>query len=140
MNKEQFQNYVAVIAVLGSLYLYIQAFKIFKTGETAGVSELAFVLTLISSILWLIYGIIVKDKVIYISAISGIIGSLLVLFLLVKYRDTEPKPRIEFQENNRNPEDIIEAYTNRLESKRWLFVMNETFNKIFLNSEKWTCH
>lgn len=130
MDKDKFQKYMVFLAIFGSVYLYIQAYKIYRTKETAGVSELAYIFILISSIVWLIYGMVVNDKVIKASAISAIIGSLLVLFLILKYRDEEPPEKIDFCENDRDPEDIIEAYNDNRKLIPWFFVMNDTCDVI----------
>lgn len=125
MDKEDLQDYMIIAALFGSLYLYVQAFKIYKTKETAGVSKLAFVFTLISSIAWLIYGKMINDKVIIVSAVAGIIGSILILILILRYQGTEPKPHIKFKKNTRSPDDIIEAYNDHHNPDPWLFIMND---------------
>jgi len=130
MDKEKFQKYMIFFAFFGSLYLYVQAFKILQTKVTAGISELAYIITLISGSAWLIYSFISNDPVIRVSAISGIIGSLLVLFLIFKFRDNDPEPKIVFPKNNRSPDDIITAYDDHREPNPWLFVMNDTCNII----------
>ena len=125
MDKAKFQRYMIFIAVFGSLYLYIQAFKIITTGVTAGISQLAFIITLISGSAWFTYSFVVKDPVIRVSSTLGIIGSLLILFLLFKLRGTEPEPKIDLPDNNRPPGDIIKAYSNHREPLPWLFVEND---------------
>ena len=113
------------VAAFGSLYLYIQAFKIISTKVTAGVSQLAFIITLISGSAWLMYSFVIKDPVIRISSTLGIIGSLLILFLLFKYRGIEPEPKIDLPTNNRLPGDVIKAYSNHRVPRPWLFVEND---------------
>ena len=126
------QRYMLVLAIFGNLYLYIQAYSIASTQITAGISELAFVITLISSSIWFFYGISMKDPVIKTSATFGVIGSILILVLLFQNRGVEPDPIIKFDKHNRNPMDIIKAYHHKLDESPWLFVENDDTDVIVL--------
>ena len=126
MDLKSFRQYMIFAALFGSLYLYIQAFKIFNTKETAGVSELAYVITLISATAWLTYSFMANDIVIRVSAISGIIGSILVLYAILKYRNNHVEKNIDFDDDNRDPAEIIYAYTDCTESNPWLIALNDT--------------
>jgi len=124
MNLEGFQDWMLFFALFGSLFLYVQAFKIFRTKEVAGLSELAFIITLISAIAWGVYGFLTKDNVIILSSVANAIGSILILTLIFAYRDNEPEPKVEFEKNTRSPEDIITAYNDHREPNPWFFAID----------------
>lgn len=110
------------IAVFGNLYLYVQAYKIYSTGMAAGVSQLAYIFTTISSAAWLFYGISLGSGMIILSSILGLIGSLLILFLLQTYRKKTPQPQFSFNGNNRTPDNIVTAYYDRQDEDNWFFI------------------
>ena len=78
-NKFFFKTYMAWVVNLGQSMHYIQAYKIYNTQSAEDISVASYIICLILLIHWAIYGILVRDKVIIIAEILGIIGVMLVL-------------------------------------------------------------
>ena len=70
---------------LGQSMHYIQAWKIFTTKSAEDISLIAYIICLVLLIHWLIYGIVIKDKVIILAETLGVIGAILVIFGTVLY-------------------------------------------------------
>jgi MtN3 and saliva related transmembrane protein len=70
---------------LGQSTHYIQAWKIYNTKSAEDISLMSCIICLVLLIHWLVYGIIVKDKVIIIAETLGIIGSILVIIGTIIY-------------------------------------------------------
>ncbi len=83
MWKEKFLNYyekyMLVIGVLGQFLFYVQGFKIFTTRSAGDVSLTGFLLGLTSVTSWLIYGIMIKNRVLIIANAFAVVGALLVV-------------------------------------------------------------
>jgi uncharacterized protein with PQ loop repeat len=95
--KQVFQNrlkwILILVAALSPSWILIQAITIFLTHEAAGLSWLAFLLTVIFSSIWLFYGCFVveqRDWLIVASSISTIITSTLVLVGIKMYGNVLP--------------------------------------------------
>ena len=73
------------IVNLGQSMHYIQAWKIFTTKSATDVSLYSYVICLILLIHWLVYGIVIKDRVIIFAETLGIIGVLLVIYGILIY-------------------------------------------------------
>ncbi|AWN81862.1 SemiSWEET family transporter [Candidatus Cardinium hertigii] len=89
MEKNKFnffyKNYMMVMGPLANLMFYLQAYKIFTTKQATGVAFFAFVWSFIGLSSWLVYGIVLKSKVLIWSNIAGVIGTLLVLVGILLY-------------------------------------------------------
>ena len=84
--NENFEKYMFFIAILGSVFLYIQAYKIYEKKSANDISIVAFSIVLFVSLNWLLYGYILDKKVIILSSILGAIGSSIVLYLTYLYQ------------------------------------------------------
>jgi len=67
------------IVNLGQSMHYIQAWKIYTTRSAEDISLVAYIICLILLIHWLVYGIVIKDRVIIMAETLGVIGSMLVI-------------------------------------------------------------
>ncbi len=74
-----YEKYMMVVGVLGQLLFYVQAIKIFTTRSAGDVSIIGFLLGFISVSSWLVYGILIKNKVLIIANAVAVIGALLVI-------------------------------------------------------------
>jgi MtN3 and saliva related transmembrane protein len=75
----RYERYMLVVGVLGQLLFYSQGIKIFLTKSASDVSILGFLFGLVSVSSWLIYGILIKNKVLIVSNAVAVIGALLVV-------------------------------------------------------------
>ena len=74
-----YERYMLVVGVLGQLLFYTQGIKIFLTQSAKDVSILGFLCGLISVSSWLIYGIVIKNRVLVIANAFAVIGALFVV-------------------------------------------------------------
>ncbi len=75
------------MGVAMSMGYYPQAYKIFKNKSSKDVSILTYLVFGVGTIVWLLYGIYTRDIVVALGFVFGVIGSWLVIFLLLKYKD-----------------------------------------------------
>ncbi len=80
-----YERYMLVVGVLGQLLFYSQGIKIFLTKSAGDVSILGFLFGLVSVSSWLIYGILLKNKVLVVSNVVAVIGALLVVIGVLIY-------------------------------------------------------
>lgn len=76
---------VVIFGIFGHSGLFIQAAKIFMLKSSYAISLTTFLISLISSSVWFIYGIRCQNKPLIISNIVGIIGICLVITATVIY-------------------------------------------------------
>ena len=77
--------YMSWILSLGQSMHYVQAWKIFTTKSSEDISLTAYIICFILVTHWLIYGFIIKDKVIIIAETLGVIGVSLVIYGTLLY-------------------------------------------------------
>ena len=80
-----FTAYMSLVVNLGQSMHYIQAWKIYTTKSAEDISLVAYVICLILLIHWLVYGIVIKDRVIIMAETLGVIGSMLVIIGTIIY-------------------------------------------------------
>lgn len=73
-----------------SLGYYPQAFKIWKLKSAKEISLINYLILSVGTVIWLLYGIVIKDWVIIISFGVSVLGSWLVLFLTMHFRRKIP--------------------------------------------------
>ena len=71
-----------VIGMAGQSLFYLQAFKIYQKGCADSISLEGFTLAFFSLLCWLVYGILIKDKVIIIVNAFAVIGASLTLLAI----------------------------------------------------------
>jgi len=81
-----YEKYMLVMGVVGQLLFYTQGIKIFMTKSASDVSILGFLFGLISVTSWLIYGILIKNRVLVIANAFAVIGALFVVIGVLLYR------------------------------------------------------
>ncbi len=74
-----YKKYMFLVGTLGQSLFYLQGIKIFCNKSACDVSFPGFLMGFIAVTSWMIYGILIKDKVVTISNIVAVIGALLVL-------------------------------------------------------------
>lgn len=72
-----YAKFMIVVGIFGQSLFYLQAFKIYKQESAEDVFLEGFLMALFSLMCWLIYGILIKDKVLIIVNIFGVIGAAL---------------------------------------------------------------
>jgi MtN3 and saliva related transmembrane protein len=79
MLKYFYEKYMLFIGIIGQLAIYIQAYLIFTNKSAVDVSLVANLFTFVSLTSWLIYGLILKNKILIISNLFAVIGNIWVL-------------------------------------------------------------
>lgn len=80
-----YERYMMAVGPLSNCMFYIQAYKIFATKTALGISLPAFSIAVIGLSSWLIYGILLKSKVLILSNIIGVLGAIWVLVGIIYY-------------------------------------------------------
>lgn len=78
-------NLVLLVAVIGPVTNLPQIFKIFSEKNAAGISVFTWMLWIVMSIIWLIYGIVHKEKPIIISSTLWTIAEIVVIYATLLY-------------------------------------------------------
>lgn len=86
-NMKIFQIVTTIIGITMSLGYYPQAYKIWKLKSAKEISLVNYIILGIGTLTWFIYGLVLNDVVIMISFIFGVVGSWLMIFLVLKYRN-----------------------------------------------------
>jgi len=84
---EIFKTFVTIMGIVMSLGYFPQAYKIWKNKSSATISIPSFIIFSIGTFTWFIYGIIIGDFPIITVFGLGVIGSWLILFLSIFYRN-----------------------------------------------------
>lgn len=83
-----YDRYMIIIAILASIFVYLQASLIIQNKSSENVSMPSYIILLIVSLSWMVYGILWTDWVIALSGIVASIGSIIALVATVSYRPT----------------------------------------------------
>lgn len=81
-----YTNFMMIVAIMGSIPLSIQCWKIYNTKKVNDFSLTAFFFQICISILWIMYAIFTRNGVIIISSTLSIIIVSLIIFFIYKYR------------------------------------------------------
>jgi len=87
-------NWMIFAALFGSSVFYVQAFRILRTQNVAGLSEIAYSISFVSALAWLSYAFMTNNPVIKVSGTANLIGASLVLFLIFRYRAMQTLPTV----------------------------------------------
>ncbi|HEY5259389.1 MAG TPA: SemiSWEET family transporter [Rhabdochlamydiaceae bacterium] len=80
-----YEKYMLVVGTLGQLLFYMQGIKIFLSQSANDVSMFGFMLGLISVSSWLLYGILLKNKVLIVSNAFAVVGAIFVIVGILLY-------------------------------------------------------
>lgn len=75
-----------IIALCGSLIYYLQAYKIFTAKSAQDVTVSGFLITLFTSLNWVVYGTVKSDIPLICSGVLGLLGASLVLLGVFYYK------------------------------------------------------
>jgi MtN3 and saliva related transmembrane protein len=81
-----FEKYMLVMGIVGQMIYYMQGLEIFLNRSAQDVSIIGFSMGLIAVLSWLTYGVLIKNRVLVIANIFGVIGALFVLAGILIYR------------------------------------------------------
>ncbi|NUQ35206.1 MAG: hypothetical protein HUU29_09730 [Planctomycetaceae bacterium] len=75
-----------VVAIGGNSFFYAQAFFIFSDQSAKDVSAIANCIAAWALMSWLVYGIVIRNRILVVANIIGILGILLILLGIAMYR------------------------------------------------------
>jgi len=84
---ETFEKLTILMGLIGQFATYIQVFKIFYLKSSHAISFISTIISFISIIFWLLYGIEKNIRTLIICNIFGLIGISLVLWGVILYGD-----------------------------------------------------
>jgi MtN3 and saliva related transmembrane protein len=80
-----YERYMLAVGIFGQFLFYAQGIKIFLTRSASDVSIFGFLLGFISVSSWLVYGILIKNRVLVLSNIFAVVGALFVIIGILIY-------------------------------------------------------
>ena len=83
--KKLYEKYMFFMGFAGQLVFYLQAYKIFSIKDAEGVSLVAFCFGLLSVSSWLIYGIIIRNRVLVYANAFAMVGAVAVITGILIY-------------------------------------------------------
>ena len=84
--SKAFNRYFIFVSTAGYLFFYLQAFKIFDSRSATSLSKPAFILSFLSIVHWVLYGLVKKLPPVTFSSTFGLIGVILVLIGIFLYQ------------------------------------------------------
>lgn len=81
-----YDKYMICIAIVSKVFLVLQIAKIIADESSQNVSFSAYLVYFISSVSWLVFGIMYKESIVVISAYIGVLGSLVAMIIVVAYK------------------------------------------------------
>lgn len=88
---EFFKSKIVYIAIIAQLQIFLEIYRVAKTENSVGLSVTSYVITLLLSTMWLVYAFIAGFTISKITSSIAIIGALMMLFFIFKYREPEDK-------------------------------------------------
>jgi len=92
--KDYYSNFMMVWAVVSHVSLLLQSIKIYDGKDASGVSLETYILMMVSSTIWLIYGFLVlnpRNWVIVMSSLTAISIHISIIIGIIKYGDGKMK-------------------------------------------------
>jgi len=86
MVKKIFEVYMFAIGIAGQLVFYLQLYKIIIAKSAQDVSLVGFSFGLLSVTSWLIYGIVIKNRVLIFANTFAVVGALSVTIAILVYQ------------------------------------------------------
>lgn len=86
---EIYDKYMLFISVFGKAFLVFQIVSIVINSSSQDASFLSYVLYLITSLSWLVFGLIQKNTIIVISSYVGLIGALIAMNFVIAYKENK---------------------------------------------------
>jgi MtN3 and saliva related transmembrane protein len=81
-----YRKYMTAVGILGQLLFYSEFVTISKNQSAQNVSLFGFICSLIAVFSWLVYGLLIKDKVLITSNIVGAVGAILTVAAILIYQ------------------------------------------------------
>lgn len=80
-----YAKFMIIMGTIGQSVFYLQAYKIFIQKSAVNVSLEGFAISFFSLSGWLIYGLLIRDKVLVIVNIIGVAGAAAVILAILKF-------------------------------------------------------
>lgn len=86
VNPDYIDSVMSVVAVISPLTLVPQIIQIFQTKDVEGISLITWFFSIITSIIWVVYGFHHKDKPIIFNSVMGTVFCILIVLGIFIYR------------------------------------------------------
>ena len=97
-NKIQlYANFMVIIAILGVIPLALQAYKVYSTKKTDGISLYAFSFQIFVSLTWICYALVIGNGIIAVSSALLVVAASLLVFFTWKNSKKDKKDEIKDQ-------------------------------------------
>lgn len=107
-------KYVIFIAIASQMSVFFTAARIVRTQNSVGLSVMSTFISLGLSVVWLLHGLFNNRIGSVVTSSIAILGNIIVLFLIYKYRDPSTDnynfPTISEREKDANGDIIIKEY------------------------------
>ncbi|HEV2524650.1 MAG TPA: SemiSWEET family transporter [Gammaproteobacteria bacterium] len=80
-----YEKYMFFIGIAGQMVFYLQAYEIFSAKRAENVSLTAFLFGLVSVASWLIYGIVIKNRVLVVANAFAVVGAFAVVIGILSF-------------------------------------------------------
>jgi uncharacterized protein with PQ loop repeat len=120
-------RYFIGITVVSNTFLYIQAYKIWKTHQTGGLSTLAYFIVFIVSLIWGWKGIMINSTAVKTGAVLSGIGSALIIYMIHLYKD---EPVLDFFETKDRNEINCTKILYEPVDHPWTLAINEDISYV----------
>ncbi len=82
-----YDRYMLFIAIFGKTFLVLQIIKIVADSSSENVSFTAYVLYLITSVSWVVFGIYYRETIVTVSSFLGLVFGLVAANVVVIYKE-----------------------------------------------------
>lgn len=94
MLREVLTFLTGIVGTLMSFGHFSQAYRIFQRKSSLDVSMLTYIVFFFGSVIWVLYGLVIREMAIVVSFGVGVIGTATVLGLAMRYRKPQKGRRI----------------------------------------------
>ncbi len=77
---------IYLVAIVGPLMAFPQVYSIYTTKDVSGISSMTWMAYVLTSIIWLAYGVVHREHVIVLNSFIGGILSFMIFFGILLYR------------------------------------------------------
>lgn len=92
-----YANFMVIVAILGVIPLALQAYKVYSTKKTDGISLYAFSFQIFVSLTWICYALVIGNGIIAVSSALLVIAASLLVFFTWKNSKKDKKDEIKDQ-------------------------------------------
>ena len=109
--RMKYAIYMIAITIIVNIFLFVQIYDIIQSGVSSNEFLYIYIIRLVFTVSWLIYGIIKKDTTIIFASVVGIIGLIVIMILTLANPDDNLNLYPTDYDINKNTDMVIKKYT-----------------------------